>query len=55
MSVSILGVRIDRVTVEEAVERALTPADEPCFVVTPNAIMLDACRRDRSRKGKFSP
>ncbi len=48
MSVCICGVRIDRVTREEAVERALAPMDEPSFVVTPNAIMLDACRRDPS-------
>lgn len=48
MSVCICGVRIDRVTLGEAVERALAPMDEPSFVVTPNAIMLDACRRDPS-------
>ncbi len=46
MSVRLCGVRIDRVTVDEAVERALSPSDEPCFVVTPNALMLDACRKN---------
>lgn len=48
MSVRLCGVRIDRVTCEEALKRALAPSDAPCFVVTPNAIMLDACRRDPS-------
>lgn len=46
MSVRLCGVRIDRVTLDEAVERALSPSDEPCFVVTPNALMLDACRKN---------
>ena len=40
------GVRIDEVTVEEAVARAM--GSVRCVVFTPNAVMLDACRRDRS-------
>ena len=39
------GVRIDDLTMGEAVERALS-SEGPCFVVTPNAVMLDACRRN---------
>ncbi len=42
----IYGVRIDGVTLEEAVERAR--GQERCTVFTPNAVMLDACRRDAS-------
>lgn len=45
----VCNVRIDNVTLEEAVERALQKRGEPCFVVTPNAVMLDECRRDRTR------
>lgn len=44
-SIYLQGVRIDDVTAEEAVEHALGQ-DRTCFVVTPNAVMLDACRRD---------
>ena len=40
------GVRIDNVTQEEAVYRSLRGTGEPCVVFTPNALMLEACRRD---------
>lgn len=43
--IRICGVEIDNVTMEGAVERALTDAGEVCVVFTPNAVMLDACRR----------
>lgn len=45
-SVKICGVRIDNVTKEEAVRMALGGCASPCVVTTPNAVMLDACRRD---------
>ena len=40
------GVRIDNLTKEEAVHRSLRNTGEPCVVFTPNALMLEACRRD---------
>ena len=43
-SVDLFGVRVDAVTLDEAVERALM--GERCVVFTPNALMLDACRRE---------
>ena len=46
--IEVFGVKIDDVSCEEAVERALTQNGEPCWVVTPNAVMLDACRRNAS-------
>ena len=45
--IRIYNVKIDPVTRDEAVDFALTARGEPCWVVTPNAVMLDACRRDR--------
>ena len=45
-SVRICGVRIDNVTKEEAVRAALEERSGACVVTTPNAVMLDACRRD---------
>ena len=42
------GVRIDDLTLEEAIDRALSLHNRPCTVFTPNAVMLDACRRDPS-------
>lgn len=44
--IEICGVRIDNITPSEAVERALYKAEEPNLVFTPNAVMLEACRRD---------
>ncbi len=44
--ISLYGVKIDDVGLDEAVELALTDRGEPCWVVTPNALMLDACRRE---------
>ena len=41
------GVKIDNITKDMAVERALAEG-ESNVVFTPNAVMLDACRRDRS-------
>ena len=43
------NVRIDNVTQEKAVAYALQTRGKPCFVVTPNAVMLDDCRRHRER------
>ena len=45
--ISLFGVKIDDVGLDEAVELALTDRGEPCWVVTPNALMLDACRREK--------
>lgn len=44
--ISLYGVKIDDVRLDEAVELALTDRGEPCWVVTPNAVILDACRKD---------
>lgn len=52
-SVYLAGIRIDDVSLEEAVERALG-GQAPCFAVTPNAVMLDACRRDPRLTGLLS-
>ena len=40
------GVRIDVLCRSEAVGRALGSEKRPCRVVTPNALMLESCRRD---------
>ncbi len=46
-SVSINGVRIDNVTRESALHTAMEGTQHPCVVMTPNAAMLEACRRDK--------
>lgn len=43
-SVTLFGVEVHNLILEEAVEAALEDRGEPCFVVTPNALMLEACR-----------
>lgn len=43
-NVQICGVRIDAVTLDEAVDFALRAHEKTCSVVTPNALMLEACR-----------
>ena len=43
------GVKMDNVGLDEAVALALAERDAPCWVVTPNALMLDACRRDEEK------
>ncbi len=44
--VELYGVRIDSITPERAVERALDEQERRAFVVTPNAQILSACRKD---------
>lgn len=39
------NVKIDNVTVKEAVDFALMAENSPCFVVTPNAVMLSSCAK----------
>lgn len=46
--IELCGVRIDAVTLDGAVEEVLRERGETCTVVTPNALMLERCRRDRS-------
>lgn len=46
--VTLFGVRIDALLPEEAVERALNGENGQVFAVTPNMLMLEACRRDAS-------
>ena len=46
--IRLCGVEIDNVTGREAVRRALRRGEEPNVVFTPNAVMLEACRRDAS-------
>ncbi len=45
-AVTLCGVRIDAVTLPEAVERALHARTQPCTVTTPNAVMLEKARHD---------
>ena len=44
--IKLYGVKIDNVTKEEAVYRSLRDTGEPCVVFTPNALMLERCRKD---------
>ena len=44
--IELFGVGIDCLTGAEAVERAMEKRGTPCTVVTPNALMLERCRRD---------
>ncbi len=46
--IKLYGVKIDNVTKDEAVYRALRDTGEPCVVFTPNALMLERCRTDAS-------
>ena len=48
MAIELCGVKIDDLSLDAAVEYALCECPSPCFAVTPNAVMLDACRRDNS-------
>lgn len=45
-SIILCGVRIDDLTLKEAVPLALLPRQNPCVAFTPNAVMLHACRKD---------
>ena len=47
-SIEIFNVRIDALTLDEALDRATQAHGTPCTVVTPNALMLQACRREPS-------
>ncbi|MBE6602678.1 MAG: WecB/TagA/CpsF family glycosyltransferase [Ruminococcaceae bacterium] len=40
------NVKIDNLCAAEAVDFALDDSHAPCFVVTPNAVMLEKCRHD---------
>lgn len=44
--IKLYGVKIDNVTKDEAVYRALRATGEPCVVFTPNALMLEHARKD---------
>ena len=46
--IRLCGVRIDDLTLKEAVKSALLESSLPCVVFTPNAVMLDACRKDQA-------
>ncbi len=46
--IKLYGVKIDNVTKDEAVYRALRATGEPCVVFTPNALMLERARKDVS-------
>ncbi len=51
MKISVCGVEFDDLSAEEAVRRALRSSDSPCWVVTPNARMLDSCQRHPEERG----
>lgn len=40
------NVKIDNLSKEEALNFALQACNAPCFVVTPNAVMLEQCRKE---------
>ena len=44
--IRLYGVKIDNVTMEEAIYQSLRATGEPCVVFTPNALMLERARRD---------
>ena len=44
--IKLYGVKIDNVTMGEAVYRSFRVTGEPCVVFTPNALMLERARRD---------
>ena len=44
--IQLYGVKIDNVTMEEAVYRSLRATGEPCVVFTPNALMLERSRKN---------
>ena len=44
--INLYGVWIHSVPLQEAVVKALNPRKLPCLTVTPNALMLDAARRE---------
>jgi N-acetylglucosaminyldiphosphoundecaprenol N-acetyl-beta-D-mannosaminyltransferase len=44
--IKLCGVRIDNLSLSDAVIYALQRKSRPCFTVTPNAVMLDACKRE---------
>lgn len=52
--IRLCGVGIDNITLEGAVRYALSFSEEPCVVFTPNAVMLDACKRNREVRALFS-
>ncbi len=43
--ISIGNIKIHNVTLDEAIAEALSCAEAPAWVVTPNAVMLDACAK----------
>lgn len=45
-NIKLYGVKIDNVTKEDAVYRALRATGEPCVVFTPNALILERARKD---------
>lgn len=46
--VTVFGIRFDNLSMDEAVRRALRDHGEPQTVVTPNALMAQACAKDPS-------
>ena len=44
--INLCNVTVHDLTLTEAVDEALRERGAPCFVVTPNALMLDACQHD---------
>ena len=45
------NVKIDNLNAKEALDFALEPGNAPCFVVTPNAVMVEQCRKDPGKAG----
>ena len=45
-TIQLHGVNIHNTTLPEAVDYALSGEHSPCWIVTPNALMLDSCKRE---------
>ena len=52
--IDLCNVTIHDLSLWDAVEAALSHHPTPCFVATPNALMLDACRRDNAAAALLS-
>lgn len=52
--IEICNVRIHNTTLPEAVDYALSGDRTPCWVVTPNALILDSCKREPTHAALLS-
>lgn len=50
MRIKVCGVEFDDIGVARAVREVLEPSGDACFVVTPNALMLEDCAREPAHR-----